>query len=329
MSARRIGSLKVAAIGLGCMGMSENYGERDDVESAATLDLAVELGVDLFDSSDTYGHGHNEELLAAMLKRHGGGRHLMVATKFGIVREPGVYARRIDNAADYIRACCERSLKRLGLETIDLYYVHRIDAGTPIEQTVGVLADLVREGKIREIGLCEPAAATLRRAQSVHPIAAVQSEYSLWTRDPEVNGILDVCREFGISFVAYCPMGRGFLTGAYSKESSFGEGDMRKALPRFQGEYLDRNMCLVETLITFAEEKGCTPAQLALGWLLNKEPFVVPIPGTRKRKHLGENIGAAPLVLSEAEMKKLDQAVPIGAAVGERYTAEGMKGIYA
>lgn len=322
---RQLGpSLSVSPIGFGCMGMSDFYGTHDDGQSAAVLEMAVEHGVDLFDTADTYGFGHNETLLAPLLARH---RGLKVSTKFGIVRQPGAYERRIDNSPAYIRQACEASLRRLGVETIDLYLVHRLEAERPVEETVGTLAELVREGKVRTIGLCEASAATIRRAHAVHPLAAVQSEYSLWTRDPEADGVLDACRELGIGFMAYSPIGRGFLSGALTDGGQLEAGDMRRALPRFSGDNLARNRALVERLTAFAARKGCTPAQLSLAWLLHREPFVVPIPGMRRAPHLAENLAAAEVTLTAADMAWLDETLPVGAAAGERYTAEGMKGV--
>lgn len=329
MNIRKLGqNLTVSALGLGCMGMSEFYGPRDDAEALVTLNRALALGVGLLDTADMYGHGHNEELIGRCLKGRHGRDRVIVATKFGIVRpQAGIYERRIDNSPAYARRACEASLQRLGVETIDLYYVHRLEAGRPVEEVVGALADLVRDGKVRAIGLCEPSAATLRRAYAVHPIAAVQSEYSLWSREPEEDGVLDTCRELGIGFVAYAPVGRGFLTGTIAGTAPLAEGDMRRSLPRFQDENLVRNLGIVGTVRAMAAVKGCTPAQLALTWVLHQAPFIVPIPGTRRVAHLEENVTAARIRLSQEEMATLDQAMPFGAASGDRYTEEGRKGV--
>jgi aryl-alcohol dehydrogenase-like predicted oxidoreductase len=325
MQKRELGKsgITVAEIGFGCMGMSEFYGPSDDEQSLRTLARAVELGVDFFDTADTYGFGHNETLLGGFLK---GKRGLAVATKFGIVREPGKYERRVDNSPAYITAACDASLERLGVEVIDLYYAHRVNPDQPIEETVGAMASLVAAGKVRALGLCEVSAATLRRAAAVHPIAAVQSEYSLWTRDMEAE-VLPACRELGVSLVAYSPLGRGMLTGTIAKDTPLAENDFRRAAPRFQGKNLDANLRLVEALRALADEKGCAPGQLALAWLLYQGPEIVPIPGTRRIKYLEENVGAAAVQLTPHDLGRINAAVPAGAAVGERYTAAGMVGI--
>jgi aryl-alcohol dehydrogenase-like predicted oxidoreductase len=317
--------LTVPEIGLGCMGMSEFYGPADDVTSRATLQRAYELGVTFYDTADMYGSGHNEMLLSPFLRDH---PDATIATKFGIVREPGRYERRIDNSPAYIVQACDASLKRLGVEIIDLYYAHRIDPSQPIEETVGAMAALVKAGKVRAIGLCEVSDATLRRAHAVYPIAAVQSEYSLWTRDPEA-AVLPTCRELDIAFVAYSPLGRGILTGTISRETRLADNDFRRLSPRFQGENLDTNLGLVETLKTLAGEKHCTPGQLAITWLLNQGNDIIPIPGTRRIKYLEENVGAANVVLSAADLAAINAAVPIGAAAGERYPKAGMVGLNA
>ncbi len=321
---RKIGAsgLAVFPIGLGCMGMSEFYGATNDTESLATLEAAFAQGVNFYDTSDMYGFGHNESLLAQFIR--GKREKLTIATKFGIVREPGEYARTLDNSAAYIRHACEASLTRLGVDAIDLYYAHRISHATALEESIGALADLVQEGKIRSIGLCEVSAKTLRTAHAIHPISAVQSEYSLWTRDPEAE-VLPVCRELGVSFVPYSPLGRGFLTGAFAVSSD--PKDFRQHLPRFQSDNADKNALIVNMVKDMASKKGCTPAQLALAWLLAQGDDVVPIPGTRRTKYLTENIGAVQVVLSADELKKIDQALPAGIAVGQRYTDEGMKGL--
>lgn len=332
MKTRKIGPLTVSALGLGCMGMSEFYGAHDDAESLRTLERAEELGVTLLDTADMYGLGHNEELLARFLK---GRRDLFtIATKFGIVRSSSDYAARsIDNSPAYIRKACEASLKRLGIDTIDLYYAHRRDRSRPIEETVATMAELVKEGKIRAIGLSEVSAATLARAQAVHPIAALQSEWSLWTRDVEVNGVLETCRKGGTAFVAYSPLGRGFLTGKLDGTEGLAENDVRRRSPRFTAENLARNLSLVDKVKAQAAAKGCTPGQLVLAWLMAQGTGtgsdVVPIPGTRRIPHLEENLAAADITLSDEEIKTLSDAVPPGTAVGDRYPAATMGSIEA
>ncbi len=325
MPQRPVGTrgLKVGALGFGCMGMSEFYGQTDDAQSLETLEHAFAAGVTLFDTSDAYGFGHNEELLGRFLKGKRDG--VCVATKFGLVRKPGAYERRVDNSAAYIRSACEASLRRLGVETIDLYYVHRLNPETPLEESIGTLASLVREGKVREIGLSEVSPATLRRAAAIHPIAAVQSEYSLWTRDPE-QGVLQACREVGASFCAYSPLGRGFLTGQVSPEA-LDPKDFRRFNPRFAEGNLQANLRIVETVRALAAEKGCTPAQLALAWLLAQGEDVIPIPGTKRIRYLDDNLGALNVVLSAQDLARIAEALPAGVAAGERYTEEGMKGL--
>jgi aryl-alcohol dehydrogenase-like predicted oxidoreductase len=329
MEKRTIGNsgLEVSAIGLGCMGMSEFYGAHDDAESLATLERAFELGVTLFDTADMYGAGHNETLLGQFLKDKRD--QVVLATKFGIVREDSGYGRRIDNSPAYIRRAVDTSLTRLGTDTIDLYYAHRLERGRPVEEIVDTLAGLVKAGKVRAIGLSEVSAETLRRAASVHPIAAVQSEWSLWTRDPEVNGVLAACRELGTSFVAYSPLGRGFLTGKLDGTEGLAENDFRRLSPRFREENLERNRALVDKVKDLATAKGVTPGQLVLAWLLAQGNDMVPIPGTRRIRHLEENLAAADIRLSDAEREQISQAVPPGAAAGERYPEEGMKGLNA
>lgn len=316
--------LSVSALGLGCMGMSEFYGARDDVESLATLEAALAAGIDFFDTADTYGHGHNEELVGRFLK--GKREKVVLATKFGIVRKPGVYERRVDNSPAYIRSACDASLKRLGVERIDLYYMHRRNPEVPVEESIGAMAELVSQGKVKALGLSEVSVETLRRAHKVHPIAAVQSEYSLWTRDPE-QGMLQACGELGVSFVAYSPLGRAFLTGAVSNPDKLPEGDFRRASPRFQAEALERNNRLVAALEKFAAEHKAKPAQIALAWLLGKHPHVVPIPGTKRRSYLAENVAAAEIKLKAADIAELDRIFAPGAVAGARYTEEGMKGV--
>ncbi|MGJ7491815.1 aldo/keto reductase [Variovorax sp. ZT4R33] len=327
MKQRSIGGsgLVVGALGLGCMGMSEFYGSTDDTQSLATLAHAFARGVTLFDTADAYGFGHNEELLGRFLK--GKRERVTIATKFGLVRKPGSYERRVDNSPAYIRSACEASLRRLGTETIDLYYAHRLNLETPLEDSVGALADLVKAGKVRAIGLSEVSPDTLRRAAAIHPIAAVQSEYSLWTRDPE-QGVLQACREVGAAFCAYSPLGRGFLTGQV-RTDSLDEKDFRRQNPRFADEHQAQNQRIVDTVKAIAQEKAGTPAQLALAWLLAQGEDVIPIPGTKRIRYLDENLGALDLALTADELARIAAALPIGVAAGGRYTEEGMKGLNA
>ena len=326
MEKRRIGKNGplVSAMGLGCMAMSEFYGPSDDQASQRVIRAALDNGITLLDTADTYGHGHNEELIAKALKGWSG--EAFIATKFGIVRVQGEYRRAICGRPDYVRESVEGSLRRLRREVIDLYYVHRIDTDVPIEETVGAMADRVREGKIRYIGLSEPSADTLRRAHGVHPISAVQSEYSLWTRDVE-TGILETMRELGVALVAYSPLGRGALTGRLDRHSIENEGDFRRFLPRFSGENFEANMARTRSLARLAEEKGCTSAQVALAWLMAKGEDIIPIPGTRGENYLRENIRATRVALSAEEMETLDEDFAPGVICGERYTAEGMAGV--
>ncbi|HEX8601900.1 MAG TPA: aldo/keto reductase [Pseudoduganella sp.] len=326
MNYRTIADMQVSALGLGCMGMSEFYGATDEAQSLRTLEAAFEAGVTLFDTAESYGGGDNERLLGRFLAGHRAG--IRVATKFGIVRQPGKYERRIDNSPAYIRQAAEGSLDRLGIDTIDLYYVHRLDPGAALEDTIGTLADLVREGKVRAIGLCEVAPATLRRAAAVHPIAAVQSEYSLWTRDPE-QGLLDTCAELGTAFCAYSPLGRGFLTGKFDTATPLAPDDFRSFNPRFTGDNLQANLRIAATVRQFAEGLGCTPAQLALAWLLAQGGHVIPIPGTKREAYLRENLGALDVALTPADVAAIGAALPPGIAAGQRYTDEGMKGLNA
>lgn len=316
----------VSALGLGCMGMSEFYGSSDDEQSLKVLAQAVELGVDFFDSADVYGPLHNEELLGRFLRQSGA--QVKIATKFGIVRKAGEYRRSIDNSAQYARASCEASLRRLGVEQIDLYYVHRLDVNRPVEETMQGLAPLIEEGKIARIGLCEVSAATLRRAHAVHPVAAVQTEYSLWTREVEAE-VLPTCRELGVGLVAYSPLGRGFLTGKFDSDTTFEPGDFRASLPRFQADNITANRRLVEIINDLAQYKHCTPAQIALAWLLAQGDDIVPIPGTRRLPHLLDNLGALNVCLEPAEVAGLSQAASELPVAGARYTEEGMKGVYA
>ena len=319
----------VFPIGLGCMGMSEFYGTSDDAESLATLARAVELGVMLFDTADTYGLGANEELLGRFIAEGGAARRgrMVIATKFGIVRAAGSYERRIDNSPAYIRAACEASLQRLGVEQIDLYYCHRRDAAVPIEEVVGAMAELVRAGKVKAIGLSEVSADTLRRAHAVHPIAALQSEYSLFTREPE-GDVLPACRALGTAFVAYSPLGRAMLTGALDT-AKLEAGDFRAANPRFQGDAATANAALVERLGALARAWGLTNAQLALAWLLARQPHAIPIPGTRRITRLQENLGAAAVRLSAEQMARVEALFAPGAAQGARYPKAGWAGIEA
>jgi aryl-alcohol dehydrogenase-like predicted oxidoreductase len=328
MTDRQIGRTGrfVFPIGLGCMGMSEFYGPTDEAQSLETLEFAFDAGLTTYDTADIYGFGHNEELLGRFLKGRRDRVHL--ATKFGIVRKPGSYERRLDNSPSYIRSACEASLRRLGVDSIDLYYMHRVSAETPIEESVGALARLVEEGKIGAIGLCEVSPATLRAAHAVHPVAAVQSEYSLWSREPE-QGLLQLCRELGVSFFAYSPLGRGFLTGRIASAADLGDGDFRRSNPRFEGENLARNLAIVDTVRRFADAKGCTPAQLAIAWLLAQGPEIIPIPGTKRIAYLRENLGALDVELTADDLTQISAALPAGIAAGERYTPEGMKGLNA
>jgi len=317
MNRRRLGTqgLEVSALGLGCMGMSEFYGTTDEGEAIATIHRALELGSDFLDTADMYGRGANEKLVGkAIADRRD---EVVLATKFGNVRnEDG--SREIRGDAEYVRQACEASLLRLGLDHIDLYYQHRVDRRVPIEETVDAMAELVVAGKVRHLGLSEASPETIRRAHAVHPISALQSEYSLWTRDPE-DGPLETCRELGIGFVAYSPLGRGFLTGQIRSPEDFGEGDFRSYLPRFQGENFQRNLDLVMTVEQIAEEKARTPAQVALAWVLRRGDDIVPIPGTKRRRYLEENAEAVDVELTDEELERLEEAFPQGAAAGERY----------
>ncbi|MBP6121373.1 MULTISPECIES: aldo/keto reductase [Providencia] len=316
--------LEVSAIGLGCMGMSEFYGPRDDQESILVLHKAVELGCTLLDTADTYGNFHNEELIGSFLKQSP--FEVKIATKCGIVRRPGEYQRHIDNSPKYIRMACENSLRRLGVECIDLYYIHRLDPNIAIETTIHTLAELVTEGKIAHIGLSEISATTLKKAHAIHPITAVQTEYSLWTRDVEAE-ILPTCRELGIGFVPYSPLGRGFLTGHIHAQSHFDQDDARNALPRFSSDNLKANRPLSDAVSQLAYNKSCTPAQIALAWLLAQGKDIVPIPGTKKIIHLEDNFGAANITLTQEDLTQIELAVENFQPVGDRYTVEGMKGV--
>ncbi len=323
MPTRRLGNsaLRISAIGLGCMPLSHGYGESDEREAMATLERAIELGAGFLDTADIYGKGHNERLVGRALK--GRRDRVVLASKFGQVPEGGERPR-IDGRPDYVARACEASLARLGVETIDLYYLHRVDPEVPIEDTVGAMARLVEAGKVRALGLSEAGAATIRRAHAVHPISALQSEYSLWTRDPE-GEILPVVRELGITFVAFSPLGRGFLTGAVQGTGALAVNDYRRGLPRFQAEEMERNLAQLSVVEDVARAKGATPAQVALAWLLSRGEDVVPIPGTRKRAHLEANLAALELKLDENEQTRLETAFAGGAAAGARYPAAGLE----
>ena len=322
---RKLGDgLRVSALGLGCMGMSEFYGQADEAEAVATIHRAIDLGVTFLDTADMYGVGRNEELVGRAIRDRRDA--VVLATKFGNVRgEDGTF-KGVCGRPDYVRSACEASLRRLGVETIDLYYQHRVDPDTPIEDTVGAMAGLVREGKVRHLGLSEAAPATVRRAQAVHPIAALQTEYSLWSRDPE-GEILDTVRELGIGFVPYSPLGRGFLTGAIRRVEDLAPDDYRRHSPRFQGENFQRNLDLVAAVEAMSREKGCTPSQLALAWVLAQGEDIVPIPGTKRRGYLEENVGALDVTLTRGELERLDRAAPKGATAGERYAAPQMQAL--
>jgi aryl-alcohol dehydrogenase-like predicted oxidoreductase len=315
MKKRKLGSqgLVVSELGLGCMGMSQFYGPRDDAESTATLERAIELGVDFFDTADIYGSGHNEELVGKVLRKHR--NRVVIATKFGnLVLPDGT--RAINGRPEYVRSACDASLKRLGVDHVDLYYQHRVDKNVPIEETVGAMADLVRQGKVRYLGLSEASAKTTRRAHAVHPISALQSEYSLWTRDYE-DEVIPTLRELGVGFVPFSPLGRGLLSGALKELPA---DDMRRKIsPRFEGDNLDRNLKVVARLKEIAQEKGITPSQLALAWVLAQGDDIVPIPGTKRRKYLEENIAAADVKLSKSDLARIEDAAPKGFAAGGRY----------
>jgi aryl-alcohol dehydrogenase-like predicted oxidoreductase len=315
MKTRKLGSqgLVVTELGLGCMGMSQFYGPRDDAESTATLERAIELGLDFFDTADVYGTGHNEELVGKVLRKHR--NRVIIATKFGNqVLSDGT--RAINGRPDYVRSACDASLKRLGVGHVDLYYQHRVDKNVPIEETVGTMADLVRQGKVRYLGLSEASAKTIRRAHAVHPISALQSEYSLWTRDYE-DEVIPTLRELGVGFVPFSPLGRGLLSGELKDLPA---DDMRKKIsPRFEGGNLDQNLKVVARLKEIAQEKGITPSQLALAWVLAQGDDIVPIPGTKRRKYLEENVAAADVKLSKSDLERIEEAAPKGFAVGGRY----------
>src|SRR5467141_4889395 len=318
MEQRHLGSqgLVVSAMGLGCMGMSEFYGGHDDAESIATIHRAIDLGITLLDTSDSYGPKTNEQLVGRAIKDRRD--RVAVATKFGFVRRPDGSWAGVSGRPEYVRQACDASLARLGVDHIDLYYQHRVDPSVPIEETVGAMADLVRAGKVRYLGLSEAAPATIRRAHATHPISALQTEYSLWSRDPEEE-ILPTCRELGIGFVAYSPLGRGFLSGKYRSAGDFGENDFRLSTPRFQGENIKRNAELVDRIEKIASEHNCKPSQLALAWVLAQGGDIVPIPGTKRRKYLEENVGALEVKLSADDLRRMDEVFPTGAAAGLRY----------
>ena len=326
MEQRRLGTqgLVVGAQGLGCMGMSEFYGAGDEGESIATIHRALELGVTMLDTSDMYGPFTNEQLVGRAIRGRRG--QVVVATKFGIERGPEPGQRRINGRPEYVRAACDASLRRLGVEQIDLYYQHRVDPAVPIEETVGAMAELVRAGKVRYLGLSEAGPETIRRAHAVHPISALQTEYSLWSRDPE-DGLLALIRELGIGFVAYSPLGRGFLTGQIRRFEDLAHDDFRRGSPRFQGENFQKNLDLVEKVAELANARGATPGQLALAWVMAQGDDVVPIPGTKRRHYLEENVAAAAIRLSPEELAAIDAVIPPGAAAGLRYPEAAMQAL--
>ena len=324
MQTRQLRELTVSAIGLGCMGMSEFYAGGSEAESIATIHKALDLGVTLLDTADMYGVGRNESLVGRAIR--GRRDRVILATKFGNMRGRNGEFLGINGQPSYVRQACEASLQRLGVETIDLYYQHRVDPNTPIEETVGVMAELVEEGKIRHLGLSEASPETLRRANAVHPITALQTEYSLWSREPETE-ILAVCRDLGIGFVAYSPLGRGFLTGAFQHPDDLPENDWRRHHPRFTGDNFHHNLRLVAEVQALAAAKGVTPAQIALAWVLAQDAHIVPIAGTKHIEYLEENVAALDVRLSADEIARLSAAFPLGAAAGDRYDARGMRSV--
>ena len=314
--------LQVSAMGLGCMGMSQSYGTPDDTESRATLRRALEIGITLLDTADAYGGGENETLVGSMIRDRR--NDVVLATKFGILRDGAGVPRGVDGSPAYAKRACDASLQRLGVDVIDLYYLHRVDANVPIEDSVGAMSELVQAGKVRHLGLSEASVDSLRRACNVHPITALQSEYSLWNREPELD-VIPVCRELGIGFVPFSPLGRGFLSGTVTATDSLPADDFRRLLPRFKGEALDHNLALVRALEVLAEQHGCSTSQLALAWILAKGDDIVPIPGTKRRTYLESNAAAADIALSAEDVAALDAAFPVGAAAGARYPADVMK----
>ena len=316
---------RIASIGLGCMGMSEFYGPRDDTESINVIHRAIELGMDHLDTADMYGIGHNEQLVGRAIRDRRD--RVFLATKFGNVRGADGSFQGVSGKPDYLRRQCEQSLKNLNVDVIDLYYQHRVDPNTPIEDTIGAMAELVRAGKVRYLGMSEAAPETIRRAVKVHPVAALQTEYSLWTRDPEENGVLETCRELGITFVAYSPLGRGFLTGQIKRFEDLPPDDFRRTSPRFQGENFAKNLDLVRKIEQIAQRKNCTPGQLALAWVLAQGEDVVAIPGTKRIKYLEENSAAAGVKLTKQDLAEIDQVFPRGASAGARYPEFAMKAV--